>query len=105
MSDELSTPKILYCPCDAQRTNAARFDLDFTVKNISYFKGLDASSNRPQTVLTGDANLAIGGIPVKSGLLQFSMNSPVTWTASRHIPLDVHFWTPDSKTLRKCCFC
>ena len=97
MSNELTTPKILYCPCDAQRTNAARFDLDFTVKNISYFIGLDASSNRPQTVLAGDANLAIGGIPVKSGLLQFSMHAPVTWTASRHVPLDVHFWTPDSK--------
>ena len=97
MSNELSTPKILYCPCDSQRTNAARFDLDFSAKNISYFIGLDASSNRPQAVLAGDANLAISGVPVKSGLLQFSMNTPVTWTASRHVPRDVHFWMPGSK--------
>lgn len=97
MSNELSTPKILYCPCDRQKTNAAGFDLDFTAKNISYFIGLDASSNRPQTVLAGDANLAINGVPVNSGLLQFSTKTLVTWTSSRHVPFNVHFWTPDSK--------
>jgi hypothetical protein len=96
MSNELSRPKILYCPLDLQRTNAVNF-VSFNQKNISYFIGLDASLNRPQTVLAGDANLAINGVLVKSGLLQFSTNAPVTWTSSRHVPDNIHFWTPDSK--------
>jgi hypothetical protein len=45
----------------------------------------------------GDANFAISGIPVNSGRLQFSTNALLTWTSSRHVPYDVHFWTPESK--------
>jgi competence protein ComGC len=34
MSNELSTPKVLYCPYDSQRTNAAHFET-LMAKNIS----------------------------------------------------------------------
>jgi hypothetical protein len=34
--------------------------------------------------LSGDDNFAIGGVPVKPGLLEFSTNAPITWTAERH---------------------
>jgi hypothetical protein len=45
---------------------------------------LDADTNRSKTFLCGDDNFAIGGVPVKSGLLEFSTNAPITWTAARH---------------------
>jgi prepilin-type processing-associated H-X9-DG protein len=34
--------------------------------------------------LSGDDNFAIGGVPVKSGLLQLLTNTPVAWTKTRH---------------------
>jgi competence protein ComGC len=84
MSNELSTPKILFCPADTIRTITNTFGANFTAKNISYFIGLDANTNRSQAFLCGDDNFAIGGIPVKSGLLEISTNAPIAWTASRH---------------------
>ena len=81
---------------DSQRTNAADFE-SITTKNISYFIGLDASSNRPNCLLIGDDNFTISGIPVKSGLLELSTNALVNWTSSRHVPYNIHFWTPESK--------
>ena len=35
-------------------------------------------------MLSGDANFAIGGVPVKSGLLKFYSNAPIAWSAARH---------------------
>jgi hypothetical protein len=84
MSNELSTPKILLCPVDTDRSYATNFASGFTAKNISYFVGLDVSTNSPQTFLSGDDNFAIGGVPVKSGLLQLLTNDPIAWTAARH---------------------
>jgi len=71
VSNELSTPKIILCPSDGQQAgetvarqeatnflhlvrtggaNANRF--------VSYFVGLDASEENPQTILGGDRNLS-----------------------------------------------
>lgn len=85
MSNELSTPKILHCPADKDRVSAANFTTDFNNQKISYFVGLDADPSRPQTILSGDDNFAIGGVSVKSGLLEFTTNTPIAWTAARHI--------------------
>ena len=84
MTNELSTPLILFCPMDTIHTFTKTFGVNFTAKNISYFIGLDADTNRSKTFLCGDDNFAIGGIPVKSGLLEISSNAPITWTAARH---------------------
>jgi hypothetical protein len=84
MSNELSTPEILLCPADTDRAYATNFASSFTAKNISYFIGLDADQSKPQMFLSGDDNFAIGGVPVKSGLLELSTNDPVAWTAARH---------------------
>jgi hypothetical protein len=84
MSNELSTPKIVYCPNDKDHTSATNFNSDFTAKNISYFVGLDADLDHPQMFLSGDDNFAIGGVPVKSGLLEFSKSVPIAWTSGRH---------------------
>ena len=84
MSNILTTPKILFCPADANHVLAKDFGANYTIKNISYFIGLDADTNRSKTFLTGDDNFAVGGVPVKSGLLEISTNAPITWTAARH---------------------
>ena len=84
MSNELNTPKILFCPMDPNHDFAAIRWTNFTAKNVSYFIGLDANTNRSQAFISGDDNFAVGGVPVKSGLLEISTNAPITWTAARH---------------------
>ena len=84
MSNELSTPKILWCPTDAGRIIATNFTTDFNNGKISYFVGLNVDQDYPSIFLSGDDNFAIGGVPVKSGLLELSTNTPISWTAVRH---------------------
>jgi prepilin-type processing-associated H-X9-DG protein len=85
MSNELAVPKILHCPADKDQIAPMNFTTDFNNSKISYFVGLDADPTQPQTILSGDDNFAIGGVPVKSGLLEFTTNKVVTWTTARHI--------------------
>ena len=70
MSNQLSTPKILFCPAEYESsyrqaastfsgtydsaTNSAPYTNDL---NVSYFIGVDAQETRPQMFLTGDHNL------------------------------------------------
>jgi type II secretory pathway pseudopilin PulG len=84
MSDELSTPKVVICPQDTKSVLATNFGSSFNNSNVSYFVGLNANQDHPQMILSGDDNFAIGGIPVKSGLLEFPTNAPISWTAARH---------------------
>jgi type II secretory pathway pseudopilin PulG len=85
LSNELSTPKNLYCPADKDHVLATNWTSGFSAKNISYFVGLDAGTNYPQIFLSGDDNFAIGGVAVKSGLLELSTNAPIAFTAERHV--------------------
>ena len=83
MSNELSTPKILHCPQDKQRTNAVSFSQGFSDANISYFFSLDAAEAYPQMILDGDDNLAVDGVRVKPGILNLWTNN-IAWTKERH---------------------
>jgi prepilin-type N-terminal cleavage/methylation domain-containing protein len=74
MSNELSTPKILFCPAEmdgSTRMAATTFasavlansasQIPFTNNNnISYFVGWDAQETMPQMFLTGDHSLGAG---------------------------------------------
>jgi len=84
MTNEMSTPKMLLCPRDRNHVEGTNFAIGFTPKNISYFIGVDANTNRPRALLSGDDNFSIGGNQVKSGLLELPANSPTSWTAARH---------------------
>ena len=85
MTNELSTPKILFCPADTTRTMANSFASPVGNSNISYFVGVDVTNDiNPQMILSGDDNFEIRGVPVKSGLLELPTNAPVVWTAARH---------------------
>jgi competence protein ComGC len=95
MSNELNTPRILFCPLDTKAIFATNFGEGFNNKNISYFVGLDVTNDtNPQMVLSGDDNFAIGSVPVKSGLLKFSTNTSIAWFSGRHVAYNSHFWTP-----------
>jgi prepilin-type N-terminal cleavage/methylation domain-containing protein/prepilin-type processing-associated H-X9-DG protein len=85
MSNELSTPRILICPADADRSVANGFGPGFDNSHVSYFAGLDAADDKPAMFLSGDDNFAISGRPVKPGLLLLATNAPVSWTATRHV--------------------
>ncbi len=80
MSNELSTPKILYCPAEYESTartaatsfggvvvaNAIAFMNDL---NVSYFIGVDADETYPQLFLTGDHNLGGNANPPTTAFL------------------------------------
>ena len=70
VSNELSTPKLLYCPSDSGGTPAKKEGPNFTAiisansnlfnwnQCVSYFVGTDAQEEQPQTILCGDRNIA-----------------------------------------------
>jgi hypothetical protein len=85
MSNELSTPKILYCPADADRDVAMDFG-SLASSNVSYFVGVDITNDaNPQAIISGDCNFELAGKPVKPGLLSLWTNDPVAWDSKRHI--------------------
>ena len=67
LSNELSTPKIVLCPED-QRRQATNF-ATLTDANVSYFIGLDATGESPQSILSGDRHLTVNGADARPGLL------------------------------------
>ena len=92
MSNELSTPKILYCPSEYQtaRNQATTWmntltqntlNLTFYISdlNISYFIGIDADENFPQMFLVGDHNIGLlnnGSEPETSQNMIYGNNQP-----------------------------
>ena len=82
MSNELSTPKILFCPSESETSyrqastsfaganvgtaNAIPFTNDL---NVSYFIGVDAQETYPQMLLTGDHNLGGNANPPTTAYL------------------------------------
>jgi prepilin-type N-terminal cleavage/methylation domain-containing protein len=83
MSNELSTPKLVLCPADASRAEAATNFNFFSNSNLSFFIGLDASNSDPQSLLSGDRNIT-NGIPIRNGILELTTNNPAGWTADMH---------------------
>jgi hypothetical protein len=84
LSNELGMPKILHCPEDTEHIGTNSFAVLASL-NISYFIGADVTNEmNPQMILSGDDNFEISGVPVKSGVLEFATNAPISWTAARH---------------------
>ena len=105
MSNELNTPKILFCPTDKKRIQAVIFPSPSGTpqnaghesfsgnNNLSYFVGLDAKDTLPSMFLSGDDNFLVGGTniyasggsPAPSGILSLTTNTPVAWNDTRHL--------------------
>lgn len=100
MSNELNTPKILFCPTDQKRTQAVAFDSAASNNsvvfsgntNLSYFASLDANDTAPAMFLSGDDNFLINGdqnnpasgTPVQPGILTLKTNDLIAWSQTRH---------------------
>ena len=83
MSNELSTPKVLLCPADDSRPLAATNFTFLNNSNLSYFINLDFSHPNPSAIWSGDRNLT-NATPIHNGILEFTTNQPVAWTAEMH---------------------
>jgi len=94
MSNELSTPKVLFCPDESnpKRSPANTFGTSAGAgatpltpnNNLSYFVGLDAEDTKPTTILAGDDHISVAGIKPKPGLFLQATNAPVEWRNERH---------------------
>src|SRR6478736_3464631 len=74
-TNEINSPKILYCPSDGSHSRAAGWYSTGTpptpfdaTKNLSYFMGTNADETKPQTVLAGDYNVTGGNLGVPNSL-------------------------------------
>ena len=60
-SNELSNPKILLCPAETTKKPGTNWVFLNAESHVSYFIGLKAADNKPQTILMGDSNVTGGG--------------------------------------------
>ena len=97
MSNELCTPKIIYCPEDSLHAGIATNWGDDLKTKISYFIGLDATNSLPTTLLAGDDNFILNRAPAKSGLINVSSSDLIEWNATRHGNTTRQLWRTKSK--------
>jgi prepilin-type processing-associated H-X9-DG protein len=83
MSNELSVPRTVFCPAEAsQRTTTTNWAA-LRNSNLSYFVGLDAEDTRPNTILSGDRDIAENGQLLR-GAANLTTNRPVAWHKLLH---------------------
>jgi prepilin-type N-terminal cleavage/methylation domain-containing protein len=84
MSNELSTPKVLYCRADpdTNRTVAANFN-NFCNSNISYFVGVGANQSNAEMILFGDRCLT-NTPPFRNDVLELTKKDAVGWSDDLH---------------------
>jgi len=82
MSNELSTPLILACPADRERSPVRNF-AQLTPRNLSFFVGVDATESNPETLLGGDRNIT-NATGIKNVFLHATTNEPVAFTHKIH---------------------
>ena len=77
MSNELSTPKILYCPSDSVKNASIIFSN--IIQGTSIFVCGDATEDYPQMILTGDRNI---GTVTTTGVSATFSNLSTSYTAT-----------------------
>jgi hypothetical protein len=82
MSNELSTPRIVFCPVD-DRPPATNFAYLLN-SNVSYFVGLDANEGMPNMLLAGDRNFMVKGATVSPGFVSITNTDAVGWSKKIH---------------------
>jgi type II secretory pathway pseudopilin PulG len=84
MSNELSTPKILFCPVESDRDRFIASNFTWlNNSNLSYFAGIVSNEVNPQLILSGDHNIT-NGTALKNGVLELTASRPSGWTADMH---------------------
>ena len=84
MSNEVSTPKVLFCPAetDQNRFVGTNF-VDLNNSNLSFFVGVDSKETMTNMILCGDHNIT-NGTPIHNGLLAVTTNTLAGWTSEMH---------------------
>lgn len=95
-SNEITSPKVLVCNGDSQKTRASSWNpADVNglqvagFGQLSYFFGHEGEETKPQTILTGDRNVLKGNTaPTANQTLQFQSpaagNTDANWDAAVH---------------------
>jgi len=92
MSNELSTPKVCYCPSDTYHSTApTNFNVNFAggstiaaqsaVGNASYFVNGNGSDVDPQMILSGDMNIGTSGATAANSPATYAFGSTTAGTA------------------------
>jgi len=84
MSNELGTPKVIYCPADLAHGDCATNFTDDLKNKISYFIGVDAMDTSPQMLLSGDDNFLLNQSLVHPGLVNVTSPAQLEWDGDRH---------------------
>lgn len=84
ISNELSTPQAALCSSDTERRKARDFSEFNSNQNLSYFIGLGASFESPQSILSGDRNLLLDGSPLPNRIVTFSSNANASFDQRIH---------------------
>ena len=82
LSNTLNTPRALRCPADAERISATEFG-SFKNDNLSYFVGVSARYDRPNSILSGDRNIT-NDASSNPSIVRSSSDHPFQWTAELH---------------------
>jgi prepilin-type N-terminal cleavage/methylation domain-containing protein/prepilin-type processing-associated H-X9-DG protein len=82
VSNDVSVPRIFVCPSDPAKVAAPDWGT-FKNTNLSYFVGVDAKPNYPNSLLAGDRNISQDSI-VRSNILQTNFSATVGWTTNIH---------------------
>ncbi len=82
LSNELGSPNVLVCPADI-RLPSTNFNT-LNNSNLSYFAGLNATSNNPAMFLTGDRNITVNGNSFLNAVVTVRANDAVAWTPDIH---------------------
>ncbi|MEW6161416.1 MAG: type II secretion system protein, partial [Verrucomicrobiota bacterium] len=76
------TPRLLICPSDS-RVAATDFGR-LANGNVSYFIGLNAQEQLPESFLTGDRNLTVNEKAIAGKTIVISTNDTLGWTRAMH---------------------
>jgi prepilin-type processing-associated H-X9-DG protein len=83
LSNELSTPRVLLCPEDKNRSWATNFTSDLIDKKLSYFLNMNSVPTDGTSLLCGDRNITSRASP-GSRLVNLTKDTTIAWTKEIH---------------------
>ncbi len=85
ISNEISTPLIVYCPADRERRPAASWAEVTNNQFLSYTVGISATEEQPQSILASDRNLLVDRLAVSNTVLTLTTNLNAGWDRRIHV--------------------
>lgn len=84
LSNELNSPKILYCPQDTKRGPRTLVFEQLSRTNTSYSIGIDANETNTSSILVADRNIILPHVPEAEGLLSITNWKHAVWSRDIH---------------------